>query len=462
MSKIKKIKVNNVNYDLGVDYSNVDNKPDLSLKQDTLVSGTNIKTINNQSILGEGNINIEGGEGGTSELSTEVKNAILDCFENVAWVNDQGQTYYNALSDLLFPPKELVSISAVFNQGSATIYSTDTLDSLKQYLTVTATYDDSTTETITNYTLSGTLTVGTSTITVSYGGKTDTFNVVVSQPVELSSITATYTQSGTVYTTDTLDSLKNDLVVIANYTDSSTRAVTDYTLSGSLTAGTSTITVSYSGKTTTFTVVVTTVAVTSIDAVFTQGSATITTDNSLDDLKQYLTVTANYNNGTTSTVASTDYTLSGTLAVGTSTITVTYESKTDTFDVTVTEATGNLFDPTTATVLSIFTANATGASPQLKSSSSPTYGTAWCEVEPNKTYTITKDLSNSFRIGTTETVPATGVNVLQTDVNHSATTMTITTNANAHYLYFTYWLSGNASYPSEEPIRQSIVVMENN
>ena len=35
-------------------------------KQDTLVSGTNIKTINNQSILGEGNITIEGGGGGTS------------------------------------------------------------------------------------------------------------------------------------------------------------------------------------------------------------------------------------------------------------------------------------------------------------------------------------------------------------------------------------------------------------
>lgn len=35
-----------------------------STKQDTLVSGTNIKTINNQSILGEGNITIEGGSGG--------------------------------------------------------------------------------------------------------------------------------------------------------------------------------------------------------------------------------------------------------------------------------------------------------------------------------------------------------------------------------------------------------------
>ena len=38
-------------------------------KQDTLVSGTNIKTINNQSIVGSGNIEIQGGGGGTSDYS---------------------------------------------------------------------------------------------------------------------------------------------------------------------------------------------------------------------------------------------------------------------------------------------------------------------------------------------------------------------------------------------------------
>lgn len=43
----------------------VDSGVSISDKQDALVSGTNIKTINNQSILGEGNITIEGG-GGTS------------------------------------------------------------------------------------------------------------------------------------------------------------------------------------------------------------------------------------------------------------------------------------------------------------------------------------------------------------------------------------------------------------
>lgn len=38
----------------------------LGQKQDTLVSGTNIKTINNQSILGSGNISISGGGGGSA------------------------------------------------------------------------------------------------------------------------------------------------------------------------------------------------------------------------------------------------------------------------------------------------------------------------------------------------------------------------------------------------------------
>lgn len=251
------------------DYNELENKPKINnvelignktsknLKlQDELVSGTNIKTINNQSILGTGNINIQG-DGGTSELSTEVKNAILDCFEHVAWVDEHAQDYYDALEELFFPPRTLVSISAVFNQESAVIYDNDSLDSLKQYLTVTGLYDDESTETITDYSLSGTLSVGTSTITVTYQGKTTTFIVNVTAAPTLSSILATYTQSGKVYTTDNLDSLKSDLVVTATYSDSSTRTVTDYTLSGSLTAGTSTITVSYGGETTTFSVTVT-------------------------------------------------------------------------------------------------------------------------------------------------------------------------------------------------------------
>ena len=55
-----------------IDLSNYYNKTQtdtlLNGKQDTLESGTNIKTINNQSILGNGNITIQGG-GGTSDYT---------------------------------------------------------------------------------------------------------------------------------------------------------------------------------------------------------------------------------------------------------------------------------------------------------------------------------------------------------------------------------------------------------
>lgn len=46
------------------DVSTFATKTELNAKQDALVSGTNIKTINNESILGEGNIVIQGGGGG--------------------------------------------------------------------------------------------------------------------------------------------------------------------------------------------------------------------------------------------------------------------------------------------------------------------------------------------------------------------------------------------------------------
>lgn len=99
---------------------------------------------------------------------------------------------------------------------------------------------------------------GTATITASCGTLSATCAVTVSGMVTLTGITATYTQSGAVYTTDTLDSLVADLVVTATYDDSSTATLTSdqYTLSGTLTEGTSTITVLYGGKTTTFDVIV--------------------------------------------------------------------------------------------------------------------------------------------------------------------------------------------------------------
>ena len=152
----------------------------------------------------------------------------------------------------------LRSISAVYNQGSTVIYPESSLDSLKSKLTVTGTYSDNSTETITDYKLSGTLTVGISTITVTYNSLTTTFDVTVTQQAVLQSITATYTQ-GTqkVYEDTALAELKKNLVVKANYSDGNQLEIADYELSGTLTVGTSEITVTYNEKTATFDVTVT-------------------------------------------------------------------------------------------------------------------------------------------------------------------------------------------------------------
>lgn len=81
-------------------------------------------------------------------------------------------------------------------------------------------------------------------------------------------------------------------------------------------------------------VVVSTVSLTSIEAVYTPAE-TVYTLTALDHLKSDLVVTANWSDGSSEILSDTDYTLSGTLASGTSTITADFGGKTDTFDVTV-------------------------------------------------------------------------------------------------------------------------------
>ena len=123
-------------------------------------------------------------------LTADIKQALMNCFNYVAWKDNDpnASQYISALQSALYPPVNLVSISAVYTQ-SGTVYTTDSLDSLKPDLVVTAHYSDSTTETVSNYLLSGTLTAGTSVITVSYGGKTTTFNVTVSAIPEYGTFT---------------------------------------------------------------------------------------------------------------------------------------------------------------------------------------------------------------------------------------------------------------------------------
>ena len=117
-------------------------------------------------------------------FSEDARVALLNCFEHVTWTDEYGQDYYNALQSALYPDTGLVRISAVFTQGTAVFYTTTPINDLKAYLVVTGHYSDGTTETINNYSLSGTLEVGTSTITVTKEGKTTTFNVTVQSALD--------------------------------------------------------------------------------------------------------------------------------------------------------------------------------------------------------------------------------------------------------------------------------------
>lgn len=87
---------NDAGYITGVDLSNYATTGDVqtavSGKQDTLVSGTNIKTINNQSLLGSGNIDIQGGTGGTS--CTVDEKEIVENYNEIKYGNYQSKVYY--------------------------------------------------------------------------------------------------------------------------------------------------------------------------------------------------------------------------------------------------------------------------------------------------------------------------------------------------------------------------------
>lgn len=93
--------LNNSIYDV-VCYGALDKEVHDNSKQDLLVSGTNIKTINNTSLLGSGNINIQGGDGsviGTGSFSindnghliVELPNAV----DNPYYINDNGHLVYD-------------------------------------------------------------------------------------------------------------------------------------------------------------------------------------------------------------------------------------------------------------------------------------------------------------------------------------------------------------------------------
>lgn len=194
---------------------------------------------------------------GTGLTQTE-KNLILELFSKAAYAEDDAGTAYEELEQLW---SGLATYSVTWSGSGYSKSNSATRVSEGESFTSTVTVNN-------GFTLDGvTVTMGGNTVTGAWSNGTVTIpsvtgNVVITvatTQVTVSSISAVYTQSGTVYDTDTLDSLKADLVVTATFMDSSTGVISanDYTLSGTLTEGTSTVTVTYGGKTATFSVTVT-------------------------------------------------------------------------------------------------------------------------------------------------------------------------------------------------------------
>ena len=114
----------------------------------------------------------------SNAIPYNVKQAIKALFNDAGYGDDDGHASEKAVITAWADALTVVSISAVYTQ-SGTVYDYQSLNDLKSDLVVTATFDNNSTSVVTNYTLSGTLTSGTSTITVAYEDKTTTFTVTV-------------------------------------------------------------------------------------------------------------------------------------------------------------------------------------------------------------------------------------------------------------------------------------------
>lgn len=188
-------------------------------------------------------------------VPTNVRQAIYALFEASAYEVVGLDEYINtvkAWSD--------VATSLTLNQSSVSISGAGTYQliatTVPSGLTVSWASSDESVATVNSIGLVTSVGNGTATITATVGYLSATCDVTVSGYATITSIEATYTQSGTVYTTDSLNSLKDDLVVTAYYDDTTSAVITSYTLSGELTFGISTILVAFGGKTDTFDVTV--------------------------------------------------------------------------------------------------------------------------------------------------------------------------------------------------------------
>lgn len=240
----------------------------------TVPSGTTASQVKDYLTSMTGHYETEGVSGQTTrDLTSELSSATVSGTMPTPGNTSTMTITYGGKSTTVSVTMEaaaptLTGLTATYTGGA--VAAGTTLDQLNEV--VKATYSDGSTSAAltkdTDYTLSGALTPGqTNTVTVTgkntYAGFTTTFSVTVETAAPtLTGLTATYT-GGTVAAGTTLSQLTE--VVKATYSDGSTSAAltkgTDYTLSGTLTAGqANTVTVTgkgtYVGFTTSFSVTV--------------------------------------------------------------------------------------------------------------------------------------------------------------------------------------------------------------
>ena len=189
-------------------------------------------------------------------LTEDAKEALLACFRHIAFIDDDDD-YYQALYDALYAIQSITlnETSLSFNALNNTTQLTAT--TVPAGAPVTWTSSDTSKVTVSSTGLVTSVGYGSATVTASASGKSASCSVLVAQ-ASVSSISAVYTPTFIVYEDTPLNDLKSDLVVTATWIDTTSSTVLDseYSLSGTLAEGTSTVTVSYGGKTTTFTVTV--------------------------------------------------------------------------------------------------------------------------------------------------------------------------------------------------------------
>ena len=178
-------------------------------------------------------------------ISDDLKQALLQLARKVAYIDEDGQNYYDDLYDALYPAATGVTLSTA-SWGTTTIGDTR---QLRAYVspsdwsgTVVWASSDATVATVTQTGLVTIIGYGQAVITATADSVSGTCNISVTQ-LAVRSLAAVINQTGTIYDTDDFATeLKQYLTVTATMADSSTQVIPSsaYTVSTTYVSGAAT------------------------------------------------------------------------------------------------------------------------------------------------------------------------------------------------------------------------------